>query len=161
MPALPARSPLRHWKKNQQVFYIHILCLTSGVHSCSFNSLNATWQLSGIIVVAATAAMVLQLQWHLSLIRTPLRQTKVSFTCCNDCMCVYYSLQVHSRRDEPVSLPTLIPEPSSFRGDILPSHPMKHTPHHHHKTTIHHTLTTNTNTTDIPLVFPQIIQSIS
>ena len=109
----------------------------------------------------STAAMVLQLQWHLSLIWTPLRQTKVSF---NDCMCVYYTLQVHSRRDEPVSLPTLIPEPSSFRGDIIPSHSMKHTPHHHHKTTIHHTLTTNTNTTtthtDIPLVFPQIIQSI-
>ena len=84
----------------------------------------------------------------------------------NDYMCVYYSLQFHSRRDEPVSLPTLIPEPSSFRGDILPSHSMKHTPHHQHKTTIHHTLTTNTNTTtthntDIPLVFPQIMQSIS
>ena len=113
-----------------------------------------------IIVVAATDAMILQLQWHLSLIWTPLRQTKVSF---NDYMCVYYTLQVHSRRDEPVSLPTLIPEPSSFRGDFIPSHSMKHTSHHHHKT--HHTLTTNTNTTtthtDIPLVFPQIIQSIS
>ena len=156
MPALPARSPLRHWKKNQQVYIIdtYIMSHKWGIFLFIECHMAIIWYNSS----CSTAAMVLQLQWLLSLIWTPLRQTKVSF---NDCMFVY-TLQVHSRRDEPVSLPTLIHEPSSFRGDFIPSHPMKHIPHHHHKTTIHHTLTTNTNTTtthtDIPLVFPQIIQ---